>query len=93
MNGQNTRRPHTARNGGSTNSTAASAISNPSAAGTPRPRVIGMVANSSVSSASTTVTFEARIAGTVFRQAMLNATRSSSVRCNSSRYREISSRA
>ena len=43
--------------------------------------------------AITTVTFEARIAGTVLRQAVLNATRASSVRCNSSRYREISSRA
>ncbi len=74
-NGQNTRRPHTASRGGSAKSTAPSAISRPTAEEMPRPRVPGITASASVSSARTTVMFDATIAGTVLRQAVLSARR------------------
>ena len=75
MNGQNTRRPHTASTGGSANRTPARAMSRPTAEEMPNPRVPGMTAKARVSNDSTTVTFEATMAGIVFFQAAERAAR------------------
>ena len=62
-NGQNSRLPNRASSGGSTSSTNTAATTRPVAACTPRLRVLGDDANSSVSRASTTVALLARIGG------------------------------
>ena len=92
-NGQNSRLPNSASSGGSTSSTNTAATTSPAAACTPRLRVLGDDASTSVSSASTTVALLARIAGPAWRTATLSASRWFSLRPNSSRYREINSRA
>jgi hypothetical protein len=74
-NGQNTFGPQTASSGGSRNSTDPSAISSPIAEEIPSPCVPGITASTRVRSASTTVTFEATIAGAVLRQAVPSARR------------------
>ena len=63
MNGQNSRRPNSASRGGRTSSTNTAATTSPDAACTPRLRVLGDEASTSVSRASTTVALLARIAG------------------------------
>ncbi|SLH83611.1 Uncharacterised protein [Mycobacteroides abscessus subsp. abscessus] len=74
-NGQNTRRPHRASAGGSAISTNTAATTSPAAASRPRLRVLGRVASSRVSSASTTVTLLATIAGAQRRTAARRAAR------------------
>ena len=85
MNGQNSFRPNRPSSGGSTNSTKTAATTSPEAACTPRLRVVGASASSSVSRASTTVALDARMAGAARRTAMSSASRGDSWRPSSSR--------
>ena len=75
MKGQNSRLPNNASSGGNTSSTYTAATTRPDAACTPRLRVLGDDANSSVSNASTTVALLATIAGPALRTATRMAAR------------------
>ncbi len=83
--GQNSFRPNSASKGGRTQTTKMAATNRPAAACTPRLRVVGELARSSESSASTTVALLAAMAGPAKRTAVDSAWRWSAVCRNSSR--------